>query len=147
MWIFIKRCFLYVNLFFQVLAALASGPGNVQTTSLLANSSHNTYNFHHMSECKHNEFYDLDTFSCVACGKEEENLQSTPDSKYWLNRFKYTTNYLRIWNLKCSYMCSGLCTTYHTYRIYVGMYLCELRCTYLPCSQINWLYITTSMRC
>ncbi|XP_014089150.3 meckelin isoform X1 [Bactrocera oleae] len=79
MWIFIKRCFLYVNLFFQMLAALPSGPGNVQTSLLLANSSHTTYNFHRMRECKHNEFYDLDTFSCVACGKEEENLQSTPD--------------------------------------------------------------------
>lgn len=83
MCVFVKPCFLCVNLLFQVLAALASGHGNAQETLLLLfNSSHTTYTFHHLSECKHNEFYDLNIFSCVACSKEEENLQSTPDSKY-----------------------------------------------------------------
>ncbi|XP_011182497.3 meckelin [Zeugodacus cucurbitae] len=80
MCVFVKLCFLCVNLLFQVPLSFTSGLGNAEDTILLlANTNHTTYTYHHMRECKHNEFYDLDTFSCVVCGKEEENLQSTPD--------------------------------------------------------------------
>ncbi|XP_054746873.1 meckelin [Anastrepha obliqua] len=68
--------FLYVNLLFQVLAISAFRCGNAQEVAS-ANSSGTLFTFHDMNQCKSNEYYDLDTFSCVACGEEEENLQST----------------------------------------------------------------------
>ncbi|XP_039969151.1 meckelin isoform X2 [Bactrocera tryoni] len=114
MWVFVKQCFLCVNVFFQVLAVFASGHGNAQTTLLLANSSHTTYSFHQISECKYNEFYDLDTFSCVACGKEDENLQSTPDKFSCECAANYVTIALydtQQQNPLCAEKCSDILTT------------------------------------
>ncbi|CAD6991074.1 unnamed protein product [Ceratitis capitata] len=74
----IKLSFLCANLFFQMLTSSASGSSHAPEI-MLKISNNPIYTFHHTSQCKNNEFYDLDTFACMACGKEEENLQSTTD--------------------------------------------------------------------
>ncbi|XP_036341760.1 meckelin-like [Rhagoletis pomonella] len=70
--------FLCVNLFFQMATVLLFRWGNAQEVAL-SNSNSTLLIFTDMRHCKNNEFYDLDTFSCVTCGKEDDILQSTTD--------------------------------------------------------------------
>ncbi|XP_067615841.1 uncharacterized protein [Eurosta solidaginis] len=71
---FTKRCFLCVTLIFQALNIWAYHGGNINDSLNLME-----FTFYDINKCKTNEFYDLDIFSCVSCGREDENLQSTAD--------------------------------------------------------------------